>query len=318
MRKVLSFCLLILFGMAAAGCNAPPPSGYQGYAEGEFVLVASPYAGALESLQVSRGQEVAAAAPLFSLEQGNETAGRREAEERLRVAQAKLDNLRKGSRAPELEARQAEAEQAEAARQLSASQLQRDERLFADGFISSARLDEARANLKRDQARLEQAQAQLRMARQSVGRVGELVAAQAEVDAARAVLAQAEWRLAQRALRAPQAALVHDTFYAQGEWVPAGKPVVSLLPRENIKLRFFVPEAVVGGLRIGQKVSAACDGCGAPVSATVSYVSPNSEFTPPILYSKDARAKLVFMVEAKPGLADAPRLKPGQPVDVML
>lgn len=97
MRKVLSFCQLILFGMAAAGCNAPPPSVYQGYAEGEFVLVASPYAGALESLQVSRGQEVAAAAPLFSLEQGNETAGRREAEERLRVAQAKLDNLRKGS-----------------------------------------------------------------------------------------------------------------------------------------------------------------------------------------------------------------------------
>lgn len=96
------------------------------------------------------------------------------------------------------------------------------------------------------------------------------------------------------------------------------QPVVSLLPPENIKLRFFVPEAVVGGLRIGQKVSAACDGCGTPVSATVSYVSPKSEFTPPILYSKDARAKLVFMVEAKPGLADAPRLKPGQPVDVML
>lgn len=170
MRNVHSFCLLMLLGMAAAGCNAPPPFGFQGYAEGEFVLLASPNAGALQSLQVSRGQEVAAAAPLFSLEQGNETAGRHEAEERLRGAQAKLDNLRKGLRAPELESRQADEEQAQAARQLSASQLQRDERLFAEGFIASARLDEARANLKRDRARLEQAQAQLRMARQSVGR----------------------------------------------------------------------------------------------------------------------------------------------------
>lgn len=93
---------------------------------------------------------------------------------------------------------------------------------------------------------------------------------------------------------------------------------MSLLPPENIKLRFFVPEAVVGGLRIGQKVSATCDGCGTPIAATVSYVSARSEFTPPILYSREARAKLVFMVEARPGLADAPRLKPGQPVDITL
>jgi len=316
MRNALFYCLFILLSVAAAGCRPSPPSGYQGYAEGEFVLVASPYAGVLESLHVSRGQEVAAAAPLFSLEQGNETAGRREAEERLHAAQAKLDNLRKGLRAPELEARQAEAKAAEAARQLSASQLQRDERLFADGFIASSRLDEARANLKRDLARLEQAQAQLRQARQSVGRAGEVAAAEGDVNAARAVLAQADWRLAQKALRAPQAALVHDTFYVPGEWVPAGRPVVSLLPPGNIKLRFFVSEAAVGAVRVGQKVSATCDGCGAPIAVTVSYVSPQFEFTPPILYSRDARAKLVFMVEARPAVGDAPRLKPGQPVDI--
>jgi HlyD family secretion protein len=212
----------------------------------------------------------------------------------------------------------AEAEQAAAARKLSESQFKRDHQLFESGFISSARLDEARANLARDQARVEQAQAQIRVAQQSVGRAGELAAAQAEVDAAKAVVAQAEWKLTQKAQRAPQSGLVHDTFFVQGEWVPAGKPVVSLLPPANIRLRFFVPETLVGQIRPGQGVKASCDGCGAPIAATISYISPKTEFTPPVIYSKESRAKLVFMIEAQPAIADAPRLKPGQPVDITL
>jgi HlyD family secretion protein len=111
---------------------------------------------------------------------------------------------------------------------------------------------------------------------------------------------------------------VHDTFFVAGEWVPAGKPVVSLLPPGNIKLRFFVPATVVGALHVSQNIKAACDGCGAPLAATISYVSPAAEFTPPVIYSREARTKLVFMVEARPSAADAARLKPGQPVDVSL
>jgi HlyD family secretion protein len=112
--------------------------------------------------------------------------------------------------------------------------------------------------------------------------------------------------------------LIYDTFFVEGEWVPAGRPVVSLLPPGNIKLRFYVPEAVVGGLRVGQAVKVSCDGCGAPLAAAVSYVSPAAEFTPPIIYSRETRAKLVFLVEARPEAKDATRLKPGQPVDVSL
>jgi HlyD family secretion protein len=111
---------------------------------------------------------------------------------------------------------------------------------------------------------------------------------------------------------------VTDTLFARGEWVPAGAPVVSLLPPANVKVRFFVPEPRLGGVKVGQKVSLACDGCPAAVAATITYIAPQAEFTPPVIYSKENRAKLVFLVEAKPAAADASKLHPGQPVDVTL
>lgn len=312
---------LIFIAAAAlvlAACADPKGVVYQGYVEGDYVLIAAPYAGSLQALNVARGQTIESGAALFTLEQGNEAAAKHEADEKLRAAQAKLENLRKGQRAPELEALVAEAEQAQAARKLSEAQFARNKELFDSGFISSAGLDESKANLARDRARAEQAQAQIRVAKQSVGRSGELDGAQAEIDAARAVVAQADWKLAQKAQRAPQAGLVQDTFFVQGEWVPAGKPVVSLLPPANIKVRFFVPETLVGQIHVGQSVTVNCDGCAAPIAATISYISPNSEFTPPVIYSKQSRAKLVFLIEAVPAAADATRLKPGQPVDVTL
>ena len=309
---------LVLLAVFLAGCSKPGPVTYQGYVEGEYVLVASPDAGSLLTLNVARGQTVESGAALFTLERGNETAGKKEAEERLLAAQAKLDNMRKGQRAPEVDALEAEAAQADAALKLSEAQFKRNQELFASGFISSAGLDEAKANLARDRARTQQSRAQIRVAKQSVGRSEEMAQAQAEIDAAKAVLAQADWRLGQKAQSAPQAGLVQDTFFVQGEWVPAGRPVVSILPPANLKLRFFVPETMVGQLHIGQAVKATCDGCGTPIPATISYVSPNSEFTPPVIYSKESRAKLVFMIEATPAPAEAMRLKPGQPLDVAL
>jgi HlyD family secretion protein len=132
------------------------------------------------------------------------------------------------------------------------------------------------------------------------------------------VVAQSDWKLAQRAVAAPAAALVHDTYYTVGDFVPAGSPVVSLLPPANVKARFYVPETLLAKISAGLVVKLACDGCGEPVPATVDYVSNRAEFTPPVLYSKENRGKLVFLVEARPSPADAARLKPGQPVDVTL
>jgi HlyD family secretion protein len=305
-----------------AGCGERVATGFQGYAEGEYVLVAAPAAGKLEKRWVSRGQEVEAGAPLFVLEQENEKASRREAGERVRNAEAKLGNIAAGKRKPEIDAVQAQEAQAAAARELSKRQLRQQEELFAKSYISASSMDAARANYERDIARVAETEAQIRLARMAIGRDKEIAAAQADVEAARAVLAQSDWRLAQRAVSfnaaAPAKALVHDTFYAEGEWVAAGNPVVSLLPPGNLKLRFFVPETAVGGLKIGQLVRAACDGCSAPVAAKISYISRQAEYTPPVIYSREQRSKLVFLVEARPEPADAMKLKPGQPLDIFL
>ena len=286
------------------------------------MLVAAPAAGRLEKRWVSRGQQIKAGAPLFALEQENEKASRHEAEERVRNAEAKLANIAAGKRRPEIDAIQAQEAQAAAARELSRRQLKQQEELFAKNYISASSMDAARANYDRDIARVAETEAQVRLARMTIGRDKEIAAAQADVETARAVLAQSDWRLAQRAIgfnpASPATALVQDTFYSEGEWVAAGNPVVSLLPPGNIKLRFFVPETAVGSLKIGQAVRASCDGCSAPIAAKISYVSRQAEYAPPVLYSREQRAKLVFLVEARPEPADAVRLKPGQPLDVAL
>jgi HlyD family secretion protein len=117
-------------------------------------------------------------------------------------------------------------------------------------------------------------------------------------------------------VQSPVAGLVQDTYYVLGEWVNANAPVVSLLPPQNIKVRFFVEERRVGAVKVGQAVTITCDGCPAPVTATVSYISPQAEFTPPVIYSQEQRAKLVFLLEARPAAEDAVRLHPGQPVEI--
>lgn len=310
-------CLFAALAPILSGCSEKAATGFQGYAEGEYVRVAAPYGGRLEKLDTRRGANVARGDPLFTLEQENESAGRREAEQRLKGAEARLANLTSGRRPSEIAVIEAELAQARATEALSTAQLQRQEKLSAAGFIGKEMLDQARTAAERDRQRVKEAQSQLQSARLPA-RPEEIRAAEREVAATREVLAQAAWRLGQKSVTAPVAGLVHDTLYVTGEWVPAGYPALSLLPPENIKLRFFVPESAVGTLRPGQAVSATCDGCAAPIAATISYIAPGPEYTPPVIYSKDNRAKLVYLVEASPAPADAAKLRPGQPVDVSL
>jgi HlyD family secretion protein len=141
---------------------------------------------------------------------------------------------------------------------------------------------------------------------------------QAKVEAQSAALDEARWAYNQKLQFAPTNALVHDTLYRQGEWVAAGKPVVVLLPPANIKVRFFVPQAALPKIKPGQTVSVTFDGGTHAYAATINYISTQAEFTPPVIYSRDNRSKLVFMVEAVFPPADAANLRPGQPVDVRL
>jgi HlyD family secretion protein len=306
---------LLIATAALAGCSREAPPLYQGYAEGEYVRVAAPYAGALTSLAVQRGAQVLVGVPLFVLEQENEKAARDEAAQGLKRAEAQLENLKKGKRPAELDAIVAQREQVRSALKLSEDDFARDDKLAKAGFISNQKLDVDRTALKRDREHLKELEAQLATAKLAA-RVDEVRAAEAAVEAAHATLARADWSLAQKSVKAPVAGLVQDTLYVQGEWVPAGSPVVSLLPPQNIKVRFFVPETRVGSLKTGQAVTLSCDGCAAPVAAAISYISSQAEYTPPVIYSRENRGKLVFLIEARPAPADAEKLHPGQPMDV--
>jgi hypothetical protein len=142
------------------------------------------------------------------------------------------------------------------------------------------------------------------------------VAQQQAVEAAQAALAMAQWRLDQRRVAAPAAGRIADVLARPGETMAAGAPVVSLLPPGNILVRFFVAEADVASLHKGDKLALACDGCPPDLAGTVSFISPQAEYTPPFIYSETSRTKLVYLIEAHPRSDQATRLNPGQPVDV--
>ena len=317
MDAVLGWITGLFIGLAALFGGDEGPAGYQGYVEADYVRVGVPVSGTLEVLAVRRGERVEAGDLLFALDDTAEGAARDEAAARLAEATAQLADLEKGDRPAEIAALMAERHQAEADLALSKVELDRQQKLFETKAIAESRLDTARTAYRRDLARIAELDAELETA-QLGGRVDAIAAAQADIEAARAALAQAEWRLAQRSAAAATAALGDDTLYAEGEHVGAGQPVVSLLSPGNLYIRFFVPETALGRIAVGERLTVTCDGCAAPIAAAVSFVSPEAEYTPPVIYSEGRREKLVFMIEARPvdGSAETATLHPGQPVTV--
>ncbi len=308
--KAASLSFLALLGLAN-----PESATYQGYAEGEYVLAAPQIAGTLTELNVRRGQKVKEGEALFALEHAAETAALEQASAKAERSQATLEDLLKAKRQPELDALTARRDQAKAAFDLATITYERDLKQLKAKAVSQAAVDTDKANMDQARARLDEAEAAIASGRQSIGRDDAIRAAQADVAATQAAVAEAQWRLDQKRGTAPADALVFDTLYRAGEFIPAGQAVVSLLPPANIKVRFFVPEAKLATLPAGTKVHIACTGCGEPVPAHVSYVSPKAEYTPPELYNRDNRERLLFMLEATPD-ATPEKLHPGQPVDV--
>jgi HlyD family secretion protein len=305
--------LAAALGLLAA-CGASTERRWSGYVEGDYVYVASPIGGALTALAVQRGQSVAKDAPLFALDSAAERAAREEAAARAQSARAQAANTDKGRRREEVAVTEAQLAQARAQAALAASELKRQQQLVAQGFVSASRLDDARTAAEQSRARVAELEAALRVARLPA-RSDERAAADA-LSAARSALAQVQWREQQKQQRAPAAGLVADTFFRVGEWVQSGQPVVSLLPTGAVHARFFVPEAELAGVALGQTVELHCDGCGAPIAARIDFIASRAEYTPPVIYSNAQRSRLVFMVQARPSPADGARLKPGQPLDV--
>jgi HlyD family secretion protein len=243
--------VVLLSAMLVGACNRPAQNRLQGYVEGEFVYVASPSGGALESLFVQRGQQVKAGDALFVLDSAAERAAR---------------------------------DQAKAALVMSEKDFVRMEQLARNNLVAMQELDHARSQRDQDRERL----------------------------------AKAEWDLSQKRQNAPQAGLVYDTLFRVGEWVGPGRPVVALLPPNHVKVRAFVPETEIAKFRPGDPVRVTMDGGAQPLAGKISYISPKAEYTPPVIYSRETRDKLVFMIEILFEPSIGAQLHPGQPVDVEL
>lgn len=320
MRPLRLLLLVLLLVAAGAGFwwaflhGEADPRPLSGYVEGEPLYLAAPVSGRVAALNVREGQRVAEGAPVFLIDPDVQRAQTRQAEAAVEAARARAEDLRKGQRAPELEVFDAELEAARARLREAEAQYGRVAPLTARGIYAPARLDQARA--ERDAAR---AQVEAMRRRREVGTLGAredaVAAALQQVVQAEAALAEARTRMSDLAPRAPIDARVEEVFFRPGEWAAANQPVVALLPDGEIKLRFFVPEREAALYLPGRVVRFDCDGCGAPRRARISWVSSRPEFTPPIIYSRESRDRLVFRVEAKP--EDPRALNPGLPVDVL-
>jgi len=289
-------------------------SSYLGYVEGETSLIAPPVAGRLLERPVDRGGRVKKGDGLFVIDPVVAKAEVARADAVLAEAKARYDNLLTGKRQEEQDVIRGQRREVEASLALAEVELKRQAQLLERGFATRQAYDQADAQVRQLRSRAASLAAQ--------EKVGDLAARPDEIDAARALVGQSQANLDQAKKKlddlmpvAPEDALVENTFFNVGEWVPAGSPVVSLLPDFRVKLRFFVPEEDVARARPGNVVNFTCDSCPPGLKATIIYVSPRAEYTPPVIYSQSARTKLVFLVEARPTTMIT-ALPPGLPVTV--
>jgi len=307
---------LIALALLLAACSAGGEAPVQGYVEGTYVYVSADHAGRIVARPATAGSRVTAGEVLVRLDDSDEVEAVAGAEARLAKAEAELANLRSGMRPVEISVIEAQLSEARANFNLADEEYQRQLVLLEKNVVSQAAVDNARARRDAAAASVAAIEHELEVA-ELPARPEVITAAERNVAAEQAALAQARIALERRTLTAPESALVEETFFEPGEYAAAGAAIVSLLPDANRKFRFFVPEPRLATVAVGSRVGIACDACPAGLEGEVDFVSSAAEFTPPVIYSKDARDKLVFRVEAKP-LGAAAELKVGQPVDVTL
>ncbi|WGM40968.1 HlyD family efflux transporter periplasmic adaptor subunit [Caulobacter sp. NIBR1757] len=304
---------VIAAGAAWAFWPRGGPAPLTGYVEGETLYFAAAQSGALTTLNVERGQRVEAGAPLFQVDPGTAQAQTERAAAQAEAAKDRAADALKGQRPQELAVYQAQRASAKAQLDQAEAEFRRVRTLSAKGIYAPARLDQAQAAVGVARAQYQETIKRLDVAELGA-REDQARAAAAEAQGARAGLSEAAIRARQLAPVAPTAGRIEDVFYRPGEWAVANTPVVALLPDARVKLRFYVPETEVTRYRPGGSVRFSCDGC-KEGEARIAYVSPRPEFTPPVIYSRGNRERLVFLVEATP---EAPRdLAPGQPVEVV-
>lgn len=292
----------------------PGQENYLGYVEGETVMIAAPIAGRLNARSAVEGARIKKGDLVFSLDAVAADAEVARTEAAVHTAKAQLANLLTGKRQPEVDAIRAQRAEAEASVILAQKELARARTLTNSGTAPPTRLEEAQAVVAQQEARVAQFKAS-EAAAELIGREAEIDAARSQVKEAEASAAQARQKLADLSPVSPVDGMVENTFFDVGEWVGAGQPVVSLLAPNDITLRFYVPEPALAKAVPGTMIQFHCDGCGEGKRARITRVESSPEFSPPVIYSDQARSKLVFLAEARPEAPD-PMLRPGLPIEV--
>lgn len=266
--------LAFLALLVLGGCGQKQDNAWLGYGEGDYAFVSAPAGGWVTSLSVERGQIVHKGDLLFTLDDTQQVASRDQAKASLQQAKASLT-------------------QEGANLSYATIELTRQNRLARDNAGTPASRDQAENNAKQSRARIDQLRAQ----------IGQMEAS----------LHGANYALSQRRIVAQTEGPVEDVYFRPGEYVAPNTSVVSVLPPENIYVRFFVPETQLARVRLGQKVRITCDGC-QPMEATITFIARQQEYTPPVIFSVGSREKLVFKMEARaPGGLP---IHPGQPVEM--
>ncbi len=313
-HPLLTRILLLFFALLLTACGTGEDR-IQGYMEQEPINMSSNYSGALKSLDVRRGDTVLKGQVLFTLDPSPELEDFMRAQSDLAAAQSDLENLEKGSRKTIIEGLTAEVAKAQASLDIAIKKATRFQLLFLKNAIDAETNDEIQAQVQVEKAALADAQANL--AEGELGAREDLIKAQqATVSGLLAKTEQARWALDQKTVLAPIEAQVLDTYYNEGEIVGATKPVLSLLNPKDLYAVFFVTEHMLGKLCLNGEVYISHDVYNEHVKAKISYISPQAEYTPPVIYSRDNNSMLVFKIEATLPEKDSATFYYGQPVDV--
>jgi HlyD family secretion protein len=304
-----------LMGLLAfiPGMGQPATPNWNGYVEDDYVYAAAASAGQIAAIRVSEGQLVKQGDVLFVLESSQQQAQYDAAKAQAEAAQASLANLQTGGRQEEIDVARAALQKALSDLDLAQQNLTRTKSLFAQGLVTQAQLDQVTATVQSAQAAANQAQAQVKVT-ELPARDAQQIGAQANFAAAKATADAAKATLDNRTVTAPEDARIERLFFKAGEVANAGSPVVSLSGAAAMKIIFYVNEADRQQFALGDVVSVGCDGCVAGLTATISHFASDPQFTPPIIYSRDERHRLVFETEAV--MRQQNGILPGQPVTI--
>jgi HlyD family secretion protein len=316
MAKTPLFFILVLLVTVCllTSCNEKKKL-YNGYIEADYVYVSSYSDGKIKNVFVSKGQRIKKGTWLFKLDGKKEKANLNMYSNAVLGVKSYIEDMTKGGRSEKIELWEGLADGIHSLSEgsgIGKGIISRLEKVHAEAYTKLVGIAYLHGALYEINKALNSWVEYQKLPE----RPDKIAAVNSLKEVLDAQVVYAKWKMEQTKQVAPKDAYVFDVLYREGEFVQAGKPVVSLLPPENIKAIFFVDGKIVSNLKLGDKVLVKLNNVTEPVSAIVSYISPKAEYTDPFIYSLKNNEKYMYLIEAKFNSANGARLHPGQPVEV--